>query len=118
MGRNFGTTHNGLYYTLKNGLVRFEELPDWYGIEGIKFQFINTQTDPRIWYKGRDCSCYDVEDTVWEWFREDHGRAYFGPIEETEVSDVGKQFSEYMLENADEVRSLCEEVLFPELSIL
>lgn len=103
MGRHFGVKEGDLYYTLKHGLVQFDELPDWYGIEGIKFQFINTQTDPRIWYKGRDCSCYDVEDTMWEDYLHDGG------------NENGDDFERYMQFYADDVKELCETILFPEL---
>ena len=110
MGKHFGTKEGNLYYTLKHGLVQFDELPDWYGIEGIKFQFINTQTDPRIWYKGRDCSCYDVENTMWDrWLYENED--YNPSIRENDY--VG--FERYMLDHAEEVKGLCDWILFPEL---
>ena len=108
MGRHFGTTEGGLYYTLRHGLVQFDELPDWYGINGIKFQFINTQTDPRIWYEGKDCSCFDVEDTMWERFYEDMGEDAMDALTETERHGI---FASYMKEHEDDVRKLCTLVL-------
>lgn len=81
----------------------FEDKPKglWYGIPGINFYFYNTQTDPEIEYKGRRCSCYIVEDTMWERFHED------------DLSDPS-EFPRYMMENKDEVYELCELALFGE----
>lgn len=90
---------------------QLDELPNWYGIEGIKFQYINDWADPRIWYKGKDCSCYVVEDTMWERFWEDMGEEVMEAMTETERMGI---FKSYMLDNADEVRELCEVALFPE----
>lgn len=76
-----------------------DALPDWYGIEGIKFIWHNEWADPEIEYKGERCSCYIIEDTMWERYKED------------DLSDP-EEFGRYMLENADEVRELCELALF------
>lgn len=84
-----------------------EKLPNWYGIEGIKSIWINSWADPQIEYKGRRCSCYVVEDTMWErWIHDDDDNL----IPERENDTDG--FEKYMLENADEVRELCELALF------
>lgn len=75
--------------------------PDWYGIPGIKFIWHNAWADPEIEYKGKRCSCFIVEDTMWERYREDH-------------EDNMDAFGNYMRENADEVYELCELALFGE----
>ena len=80
-----------------------EEYPDWYGIEGIKYHFINSWADPEIIWKGRRCSCYEVEDTMWAEYLADGG---------DENDD--KAFDKYMLDNADWVRELTDQILFPE----
>ena len=85
-------------------------LPNWYGIDGIGFEFLNTQTDPLIEYKGRKCSCYIVEDTMWERFREDYGASLKAVPEDIQE----RMFGNYMRENAEEVKYLCEIALFPE----
>lgn len=111
MGRHFGAREGDLYYTKANGLVTFDQLPNWYGIEGIRFQYINDNTDPRIWYKGRDCSCYVVEDTMWDRFHEDMGE------DAMEALTIGEQygiFASFMEDNADDVKELCEAAMFPE----
>ena len=83
------------------------KLPDWYGIEGIKFIWHNTQSDPEIEYKGKRCSCYIVEDTMWErWLHDDDDNF----IPERDQDFEG--FDKYMKENADEVKELCELALF------
>ncbi len=74
---------------------------NWYGIPEIKFYFYNTQSDPEIEYKGKRCSCYIIEDTMWERFNED------GFSDSTE-------FEKYMIENKDTVYELCELALFGE----
>jgi hypothetical protein len=85
--------------------MREEKL--WYGIEGIKFIWHNEWADPEIEYKGRRCSCYVVENTMWErWIYDDNDNL----IPEREKDEEG--FEKYMLENADEVKELCELALF------
>lgn len=74
----------------------------WYGIPGIVFIWHGAWIDPEIEYKGHRCSCYTVEDTMWERFREEHN------------SDDPDLFAAYMKENADDVYELCEIALFPE----
>lgn len=84
-------------------------LPNWYGIEGIKFIWHNEWADPEIEYKGRRCSCYIVEDTMWYDYTHDD--------EDNEIpSELCPEdgFEEYMKENADVVRELCELALFHE----
>ena len=68
---------------------------NWYGIPDIKFIWHGEWNDPEIEYMGRRCSCFIVEDTMWERFRED------------DLSDPD-EFSQYMQENADEVYELCK----------
>lgn len=72
------------------------KLPDWYGISGIKFIWHNEWTDSEIEYKGKRCSCYIVENTMWERFREEIN------------SEDEKMFGKYMLDNKDDVYELCE----------
>lgn len=78
--------------------------PNWYGIEGIKFIWINTQSDPLIEYKGKRCSCYIVEDTMWERYREEC------ELDGVETTEDG--FKEYMQNNSSDVFELCELALF------
>ena len=89
------------------GGMKMREEKLWYGIEGIKFIWHNEWADPEIEYKGRKCSCYVVEDTMWErWIHDDNDNL----IPEREKDEEG--FEKYMLENADEVRELCDLALF------
>lgn len=91
-------------YSAAEAILRiFEEkdYPNWYGINGIKFIWHNEWADPEIEYKGKRCSCYIIEDTMWERYTEEGN------------SDVDK-FAEYMRNNADEVYELCELALFSE----
>lgn len=74
-----------------------KELPDWYGIKGIKFIWNGEWADPEIEYKGKKCSAYVVEDTMWEFYYKD---------------GCPGDFNDYMRENEEEVRDLCEMALF------
>ena len=86
-----------------------KELPNWYGIEGIGFVWHNEWADPEIEYNGRRCSCFIVEDTMWErWIHDDYDN--FVPERETDFEG----FEKYMLDNADDVRELCELAMFGE----
>lgn len=81
-----------------------KELPNWYSIEGIGFVWHNAWADPEIEYKGKRCSCFVVEDTMWERFtHDDDGN-------EIEVNE--EDFDKYMLDNKTEVYELCELALF------
>ena len=80
------------------------KFPNWYGIDGIKFIWINTQSDPLIEYKGKRCSCYVVEDTMWERYCED--------CEENGIETTDKGFEDFMQRNNDDVIELCELALF------
>lgn len=84
-------------------------LPNWYGIEGIKFIWHNEWADPEIEYKGRRCSCYIIEDTMWYDYTHDDED---NEIPEELCSEDG--FEDYMRDNAEAVRYLCELTLFPE----
>lgn len=83
-----------------NGVMTFpmKEYPDWYGISGIGYIWINSLADPQIEYNGKRFSCYTVEDTMWERYKEEC-------YERDEEVDDDK-FGDYMRENADEVREL------------
>lgn len=83
-----------------NGVVSFpmKEYPDWYGISGIGYIWINEWTDPQLEYNGKRFSCYIVEDTMWERYREE--------CYERDVKPDVDKFGDYMRENADEVREL------------
>lgn len=84
-------------------------LPDWYGIKGIKFIWHGEWSDPEIEFRGKRCSCYIIEDTMWEnWIHDDDGIL----IPEREDDEDG--FEQYMRDNAEEVKYLCTIVLFPE----
>ena len=83
------------------------KLPDYYGIKGIKFIWHNCWADPEIEYKGRRCSCYCIEDVMWDRWTHDENDNF---IPEREKDEDG--FCKYMLDNADEVYELCETILF------
>ena len=81
-------------------------ISNWYGIKGIKFIYLNDWCDPLIEYKGKRFSCYYVEDSMWEeWVHDDDGNV----IPEREGDSDG--FAEFMKQNADEVITLCEEII-------
>jgi len=46
------------------------ELPNWYGIPGIGFEWRGSQSDPLLHYKGRIFNGNDVQDGLWESYRE------------------------------------------------
>lgn len=73
-----------------------KRLPDWYGIPGIKFIWHNEWSDPEIEYKGKRCSCYIVEDTMWSFFREETGL------------NNEDEFAKYMSNHKNVVYELCK----------
>ena len=65
----------------------------WYGIPGLKLVW-NCQ-DLEIEYHGMRCSCYDVENALWQMFTEEG------------YTESG-QFEEYLLLHHDDAREICE----------
>lgn len=85
-----------------DGVVKVvpREFPNWYGIEEIGFIWNGNWADPEIEYKGKRCSCYAIEDTMWSRFLEEY------PDKKED------EFEAFMWENENEVIELCEHVLF------
>ena len=48
-------------------------LPNWYGIEGIKFEWRGAWNEPLLHYKGRTFYNCDIQDALWENYQEDGG---------------------------------------------
>lgn len=85
-----------------NGIAKVvpRQYPEWYGIKDIGFISLNEWSDPQIEYKGKQCSCYIVEDSMWERYKEDTGKEDYN------------DFAQYMMLNEDVVYELCEMALF------
>lgn len=45
-------------------------IPNWYGIEGIKFECFGTQSDPLLHYKGHIFYEPDITNALWDIYRE------------------------------------------------
>lgn len=75
------------------------EYPCWYGIENIGFIFINCWADPLIEYKGKQFSCFYVEDAMWQWYTEEnpHGSE--------------EDFAKFMLDHKEDVYEYCENII-------
>lgn len=48
-------------------------LPNWYGIDGIKFEWRGGMSTPLLHYKGRKFYDSDIEDALWDNYNEDGG---------------------------------------------
>lgn len=77
--------------------------PKWYDIPGIEYIVtVPRDSDNHILFEGvEDDACIDVEDTMWDMFTEefpDHDTKNYGTYAD--------QFTDYMIENADEVKYL------------
>ena len=48
-------------------------LPNWYGINGIRFEWRGSQDDPVLHYKGYTFNGNSIQDALWDMFLEDHG---------------------------------------------
>lgn len=46
-------------------------LPNWYGIKGIGFEWRGSQNDPMLHYKGHVFNAHDMQDGLWENYRDD-----------------------------------------------
>lgn len=45
-------------------------MPNWYGIEDIQFEWLGTQSDPLLHYKGCFFNEPDVMKALWDMYRE------------------------------------------------
>ena len=75
----------------------------FYGIYGMEFIWNGTQSDPYIRYKGRVVNYYDVEDALYEDYKEDvKYNGYKGEFEKWVKENAS--MAKYYAENAPQVR--------------
>lgn len=74
---------------------------NWYGIKGLEFVWRGTQSDSGVRYKGVLVNATIPEDTMWDRFIRDESDEVV-PERETDYDG----FSQYMHDNADEVKEL------------
>lgn len=48
-------------------------MPNWYGIEGISFEYLGAWNEPLLHYKGQVFYSSDIEDALYENYVEDGG---------------------------------------------
>ena len=70
----------------------------FYGLPDVEFTVPNDTDDPTIFYNGKYYNYYDVEDTLWDWFKEDTG------------SSDENAFESWVSENSDYVYSVLEDL--------
>ena len=85
-----------------NGVMHIvpKELPNYCGIETIGVVWHGEWSDPEIEYKGKRCNVYDMEDTMYGYYRDEY------------PNDGENNFAKYMKDNESEVIELCEHILF------
>lgn len=64
-------------------------LPNWYGIEGIGFEWRGAWNDPILHYKGHRFNGTDIQDAMWENYVEDGGNI-----------DSHEEWESYVMDNA------------------
>lgn len=57
----------------KGRTMSYNELPNWYGIPGIGFEWRGSQSDALLHYKGRIFNDPDIENALWDNYLEDGG---------------------------------------------
>jgi alkanesulfonate monooxygenase SsuD/methylene tetrahydromethanopterin reductase-like flavin-dependent oxidoreductase (luciferase family) len=79
---------------------KVKDSPDqwFYGIVGIKFIYHGDWNDPEVEYKGRRYDYYDLEDALWDEYKEDT---------DTDIGDED-QFKEWLSHNQDEAFALLD----------
>ena len=65
-------------------------MPNWYGIEGIGFEWRGAWNEPLLHYKGRTFYNCDIQDALWEYYVEDGGDPY----------NDGPEWERYVIDNA------------------
>lgn len=64
-------------------------LPNWYGIPGIGFEWCGSQSDPMLHYNGHVFNANDMQDGLWENYKED-----------LEIGYTSLEWEEYVMSNA------------------
>ena len=74
------------------------------GIKDIEFIWHGTSSDPEISYNGMVVNYYDVDDTIWEEYKEDrYTKALENPDDEEE-------FTKYCQRHEAEIKSLITDI--------
>ena len=71
----------------------------WYGIKGIRFHYHGAWSDPEIEIDGTLINACDVEDSFWEWYKDEGGN-----------TRDEKAFAKFMQEHAESVRAYASEL--------
>lgn len=71
----------------------------FYGIKGIEFYFINSQSDPYLVYNGHYFNYYDIENAFWNDFKDEN------------PNGTENEFYKFMTRNADNVRAYLDECI-------
>lgn len=79
---------------------------NYYGIEGLRYIYLNDWADPLLEYNGVMFSVYYVEDTMWyRWTHDDDDNH----LSEREADEAG--FEQYMMANKAEIIELCDAIV-------
>jgi hypothetical protein len=66
--------------------------PHWRGCDNIDMVWYNTQSDPGLLYKGYEFNYWDIEDALWDEFREYTG---YSDVE-LQHPDVEREFNDWL----------------------
>lgn len=73
-GHLYGHYEDGTPFTNSN--------ETWRGVNGTTFISHGEWSDPEIWYKGKELNATDIEDGLWEWYKEDCSETNEQPTED------------------------------------
>lgn len=96
-------------------MSNYEKMPDWYGVvKGVKFLGRGPVADPALVYKGKEFNYWDMEDALYDMFKDDLRDMY--PDDEFLVScdyDIGidDDFAEWLGHNQYRVRGYFDDVI-------
>ena len=76
-------------------------MSNFYGIDGVVFNWHGTNSDPSITYKGHEFNYWDVEETLWNYYTEDNP----GKLE----CDLLEGFVNWMKNNPQETYNLLDD---------
>lgn len=91
-----------LYGHYEDGTPFTNSKNTWRGVKGTTFISHGEWSDPEIWYKGKELNANDIEDGLWDWYKEDCSENNEQPTE---------QGYEQWLETQD-LASYLDDVLF------
>ena len=91
-----------LYGHYEDGTPFTNSTDTWRGVKGTTFISHGELSDPEIWYKGKELNANDIEDGLWDWYKEECSENNEQPTEQgyeqwLETQDLASYLDDVLL---------------------